>query len=467
VQDNPTNGDDDMSADFEKAFPERLYLSSGTGGMAEVESELLKKHIGGSGEKDTKLVGEETTAAGAVDIEAQMKLFDAILDIASRAVNVFVDPPGRLLHVGDDETRVVLDLSPRVDEGFRLDDDSTRLRPTTGTVAALTIDPRGLSGMLGEPVCLLPQPFTQFQEDGVFRHGHGVLDVRLLIEEAEDVGSSKSRIQTDPVTGPGKGGTKPYQESVENTDSAFLIRSIARSEHSSSEILSGFTVETDEAHHGQVAPAVIVAIEERQLLLSVSRVFRRVEVDGDGTCFAAESLSMSPDDDVGQGFTDAIELPWSHGVFESRQCRLGGQSPSGNRVPPDEQLVHRVVRQAGRIIAVRIPTGDGEYPLTNQFLQLMDDFAGLAFVPQACRQLSNQPQLAVNGLQQYGAAVGATMMLVEPGDDSLAENIWKQETLCCGILHQAEAPFVAKGFVPSTFYHVRASAFSVFMNYSG
>jgi hypothetical protein len=67
------------------------------------------------------------------------------------------------------------------------------------------------------------------------------------------------------------------------------------------------------------------------------------------------------------------------------------------------------------------------------------DFAGLSWVPQTGRQFIHESIVAIGGLQQQSAAVGTALSLVKLGNDRLAQNSWKQQTLCCAIVRHEEA----------------------------
>ena len=47
------------------------------------------------------------------------------------------------------------------------------------------------------------------------------------------------------------------------------------------QVLLGFVVEGEKADYGQVAPGVVMAIEERQLLRAVRGIVGRIQIDGD------------------------------------------------------------------------------------------------------------------------------------------------------------------------------------------
>src|ERR1019366_7092103 len=48
---------------------------------------LLVEHIGGGSQQSAQLIGEEAAATGAVDFQAVVQLFDAVLDVGAVAVD--------------------------------------------------------------------------------------------------------------------------------------------------------------------------------------------------------------------------------------------------------------------------------------------------------------------------------------------------------------------------------------------
>jgi hypothetical protein len=54
--------------------------------------------------------------------------------------------------------------------------------------------------------------------------------------------------------------------------------------------------------------------------------------------------------------------------------------------------------------------------------------------PQAGGQFIQQSIATIGGLQQQSSTVGAALVMIKLGNDSLAENSWEQQTLCCAIV---------------------------------
>jgi hypothetical protein len=138
---------------------------------------------------------------------------------------------------------------------------------------------------------------------------------------------------------------------------------------------------------------------------------------------------MPLDDDLTEAFSDAQEILAADDVLEARQRGLRGKSIAIERVSLEEHLVDGIVTEAGGIVGVGIAAGDGEDPLTEKLDEFVVDLAGLPSVAKAFGKALRQSQLPIGGLEQDGAAVGATPALVEAGDEGLVEEIRKEQPL--------------------------------------
>ena len=81
----------------------------------------------------------------------------------------------------------------------------------------------------------------------------------------------------------------PHQ-TPQHRDGAHHRRHVARAQYGGAEILFGFVVEADKTHHRQVAPGVVVSVEERQLLRAVRGIVGRIQIEGDTIGATAQPL---------------------------------------------------------------------------------------------------------------------------------------------------------------------------------
>jgi hypothetical protein len=76
--------------------------------------------------------------------------------VTALTVDMFVNPLWTLLHVSDDETRIVSGLFVGSTDDFGFDDDAALPRPLPGLAAEFSINVFGLSGAPGEFGALAP-----------------------------------------------------------------------------------------------------------------------------------------------------------------------------------------------------------------------------------------------------------------------------------------------------------------------
>ena len=81
---------------------------------------FLHEDVSGCRHEDTKLIGQETRAAGPVDFQPVMEFLDSVFGITSTAVNL-VDGFGLERNVGDYETVIVPGITTRTSDHLGLD----------------------------------------------------------------------------------------------------------------------------------------------------------------------------------------------------------------------------------------------------------------------------------------------------------------------------------------------------------
>ena len=164
-----------------------------------------------------------------------------------------------------------------------------------------------------------------------------------------------------------------------------------------------------------------------------------VEVEGDEAGASTQPLGMAFDHAVGQRLSQTVEFSRPDGVFKARQGWLRSQLTACDRIAIEQHFVNGVGRQAGRVVGIRIATGNREHALRQQLAQRVIDLAGLPPVSQASGQPPDQSVAAVSSLQQNGSAIGTAIQLIELQHNWPSENLWEQHTLCCAIVGHAEA----------------------------
>ncbi len=120
VQHDAPHGRFHPGAEFHEVFAQSADLRGTEGGPGSPQSQFLIEHVGGGAQEPAQLIGEEAAAAGAVDFQTMVQLFDPVLDITASAVDRLIQTPRRLLEVGDHEARIVFGRAPRMTDDLDL-----------------------------------------------------------------------------------------------------------------------------------------------------------------------------------------------------------------------------------------------------------------------------------------------------------------------------------------------------------
>jgi len=194
---------------------------------------------------------------------------------------------------------------------------------------------------------------------------------------------------------------------------------VAGAQHDRDQILLRLVVEGQRGHQWEIAPGVIVPVEEGECLLPMGRIVGGVQVDGDALGPALQACPMMGHDGGRQCATGSIQRPRRHRLLKAGQRGLRGQGRPGDGIPSHGQFVQRIVGQSGCIIRVLVPTGQTEDPLAQQITQGMADFVRVSAVDQAAGQLVGQSEAVIQRLEQHDPAIRAGLGLVKPGHDGL------------------------------------------------
>ena len=199
------------------------------------------------------------------------------------AVDLLVEETRRLPHVGHDEARIVPRLAVCEADDFGLDHHPPRVVPRAGLVlVGLGVD---VLGLFAAPS---PRPRHQHGRRGVplqhrvLRHRDHVIEPRLRLQEVEDRRAGKASVKPNENARPRKRPAQQQrQQPRQQPDRPLRGDRLAVPQQRRAQILLGFAVEGQEGQQRQVAPVVVVAVEERVLLRPVRRVVRWVQVDRD------------------------------------------------------------------------------------------------------------------------------------------------------------------------------------------
>src|SRR5206468_1925763 len=95
-----------------------------------------------------------------------------------------------------------------------------------------------------------------------------------------------------------------------------------RPEDRRTQVLLGFVVEGEERQERQIAPAVVMAVEEGELLRAVRRVIGRIEIDRDAPGPPMEAALMAHDHTRGESAPHRVEVLPADPIFEARDRGL-------------------------------------------------------------------------------------------------------------------------------------------------
>ena len=204
-----------------------------------------------------------------------------------------------------------------------LHDHPTLAAPLPSRVTHLAKQMLGFATGLGEHARAAHQPAAPLDEARIGAHGHDVLD-GLGLQEVQHLGAGKAPVESDPKDRSRKRDPQPPGQARQHPGGAPLGRTVARAQDGGDQVLRRLGVERQRRHQRQVAPGVVVPVEEGELLLSVGGVVGRVDVDRDAAGAALESGAMVLDDQIGQSHTGQVQRGPIDGVLEAGESWLRG-----------------------------------------------------------------------------------------------------------------------------------------------
>ncbi len=253
-------------------------------------------------------------------------------------------------------------------------------------------------------------------EPDVDRPGHDVLGP-FVCQEGQQFRAGEAGIEADPQPDAREGRAQFGKQPPQQAADAPGRRAGAGAQDGGHEILAWFAVEGQGGDQRQVAPRVVVPVEEGELLLAVGGVVGGVHLDGDQPRPTVEPDAMEVDHGIGQGNAEAVEVGARHGILEPRERGLRAQGGASHGIAAEQELLHRIVGEPRRVVAIGVAAGQAEHPLPDQIQDRVLDFAGLPGIGQAPGQAGRQAQLFVDALHQDGPAVRAGVRLIEARND--------------------------------------------------
>ena len=112
MQDDAADGAYDLHADRDQGLAEPWDLRTAERGPVGAQLQLLTEDEGCGGQREAQLIGPEAGATGAPKGEGVFEFLQAILAIATGAIDVGINPLGRLPQIRDDKARVIAGSRP-------------------------------------------------------------------------------------------------------------------------------------------------------------------------------------------------------------------------------------------------------------------------------------------------------------------------------------------------------------------
>ena len=389
-------------------------LGAAERGPVRAELQLLKQDERGRRQGDAQLIGPEARATGAPEGEREFQFLQAILAVAAGAIDVGVDPLGRLPQIRDDKARVIARLAPLMPHDFGFDDRAAGRRPGTRLIGRLAIGGRGVVGRGDHGPERRDVRLGVSREDGVIPHGDDIFDPGGL-QVGKDLRGGEAGIEADAEPGAGKGAPEFREQPMQQAHRAGRPRRVAGAEDRGDEVLPRLVVKGQGAHERQIAPVIVEAIEEGELLRAVGLVVGDIEIDRNEPD-AAPSPAMPGNHRVGERVAHGEQHPRGGRVLEARDRRLRGQAAAVDRIAPQQQFVDRIVGEPVAVIAVGMATRDREDPLRDQIADAVRHARRRARIRDRRGQGRQQTQVSVGGFEQDRATVRTRVGLIKGRD---------------------------------------------------
>jgi len=144
----------------------------------------------------------------------------------------------------------------------------------------------------------------------------------------------EAAIEPDAHAHAGKRFAQQHDQALQQITRAGRRRGVAGAQHRGAEILVRLVLKRQEREQGQVAPRVVMAVEERQLLRAVCRIVR--EVDRDAARPATQAAAVALDHGRRQFAAHRIQRAWARAILKARHRRLRRQRPAVHRMPIEQ-----------------------------------------------------------------------------------------------------------------------------------
>ena len=276
------------------------------------------------------------------------------------------------------EPRIVLARAARIAQHLGLHDDAPLAIPASRRVARLAVQRRRLPGGARRMRARPSSRRTRLSSRRLLGQRPARTRRRPRSKKVSSLASAKPASARTRSRARGKRARSLAEQPAQQAADPRVAAASARPQQRGHYVLHRLGVERHRGDERQIAPRVVVAVEERELLLAVGGIVGRIEVDRDESHAVAEPLAVVGQD--GRRPTarpEPIQVGAAHRILEPRQRRLRAQGRAGERIAVEQQLVDRIVGQPGGVVAVGVAAGQPEHALPQQIAERVRDLARL------------------------------------------------------------------------------------------
>ena len=108
---------------------------------------------------------------------------------------------------------------------------------------------------------------------------------------------------------------------------------------------------------------------------------------------------------------------------------MRGERVPVDGIPPEQQLVNRVVREPIGVVRIGMAAGEPVDALGQQILERVPHLPRLPILDEASGEAIDQPVARFRGLEQDRAAIRARVRLIERRDEGFVEEVWEENSL--------------------------------------
>jgi hypothetical protein len=434
MDDNASHRSIQPGPKFEEALAQGAHLRRSKIGAGSTQTQLLHQDVRSRREQYAKLIRQEACATGSIDLEAMMQFLDPVSHVPPAPVDS-IDALRLERQVGYDIPVVIAGRTIRETDNFGFDDQATGLQPGFRLIPEIRKERFRLAGSGRQDSGCAHERFDPGFQSGISGKSHQILDP-FLFQEVEDGRGCKSTVEAHSNPRFGEGSSQSEERPHQDSDCATGAWCIAGAEDDREQVLFPFVIELKSPDHRQETETVVVSVEKAELLGTMGGIIGWIHVNRDTTDFASQATGVAFDHDIGQFFDHAEQFFRRRTIFKARECWLGTKILAVDRIAVEQELLYGILGQGVSIVAVGISGCNSVDPLPEKIAAAVDDFPGLPSIADALGNAIGERQLIIDGLQKYGATIGAAIRLIKGNGNGLEKFFVEENRLCGKLSHQ-------------------------------